>query len=69
MGANGKDKGLFLICSDCGWNASVETLERRVLAKLTETSDATPLAVAENWVQAAARAWAHPAQRGPERHL
>jgi hypothetical protein len=34
-----QDKRLFLVCSDCGWNASEEALEQRIFDKLTSTAD------------------------------
>ena len=40
IGANSKDRRLFLVCSDCGWNATDEALEQRILDKLTSTAEA-----------------------------
>lgn len=61
MGADSEDRRLFLICSDCGWNASDEALEQRVLAQLTCSRPATTdAAAAPASVAAATRAQTFP---------
>jgi hypothetical protein len=51
MGANGEDKRLFLICSDCGWDASVEALEHR--GQCGSASTASSLTSRRWWQRAA----------------
>lgn len=65
MGADGEDKRLFLICSNCGWNASEEALEQRILAQLTDAKNPTMAADPSPPLAVAPPAAAHVAQATP----